>query len=471
MKIALHGFGTYAIVFRHLVETARRLAPDVEWAAILPTPHHLDVLRAVIRDEDILSLQDAQARDIAPVADIGHLETYVGSIYADIEAEKRYFKHRPAWQQLARADEIYRLYKTFLQQTGATHVLISQIEAYEGKMLAGLARELGLEVIVPCQARILGGVIFTADAYETLPARRVVTAQIDDEARAFVRQYRRTAMPVLRMAETAADEDDELDAFRRPLIERVGGFVRRSLARPDLFEIDTLRAGVLNNLPWLRDRWWSLRVAVAARQYDVASPEELPSRFIYYPLQTTPESSINTPAPYFVDQMRVIDAIRFAMPNDHLLVVKEHPVGGIPVRPVSFARALRRRAGVVVAQYRMDSRALIERAACTVSVTGTATFEAFLLGRPALTLGPNLASEFLGGPCPIEALPRRLRDAIARPPSEEAVVRAVAEILSVRQDCYFSAPGLPGEPVLRRRNIERLLAALLRHIGAGAAST
>ena len=53
MKIVLHGFGTYAIVFRHLVEAARRIAPEIEWAVILPTPHHRDVLRAVLRRRNI----------------------------------------------------------------------------------------------------------------------------------------------------------------------------------------------------------------------------------------------------------------------------------------------------------------------------------------------------------------------------------------------------------------------------------
>lgn len=155
------------------------------------------------------------------------------------------------------------------------------------------------------------------------------------------------------------------------------------------------------------------------------------------------------------------------MPNDHLLVVKEHPVGGIPVRPLSFMRKVRRRAGVVVARYRTDSRALIERAACTVSVTGTATLEAFLLGKPSLSLGSNLISSYIGGPCPIDALAKRLPDAIANPPNDDTVATALAEILSVRYQCYFGPPGLPGEPVLRRQNIERFFVAFIDHLGHG----
>ena len=108
-----------------------------------------------------------------------------------------------------------------------------------------------------------------------------------DEARAFIEQYRSLAMPAYRPAENI--NEAPLDDFRKPLPERIVSFIHRSMTRPDLFEFDTLRAGFLNNLPWLRDTWWRMRVLVSAREYDVDRLEDLPPRFIYYPLQTTPE--------------------------------------------------------------------------------------------------------------------------------------------------------------------------------------
>ena len=150
------------------------------------------------------------------------------------------------------------------------------------------------------------------------------------------------------------------------------------------------------------------------------------------------------------------------MPNDHLLLVKEHP-SAILTRPPSFVRSLRRRAGVVVAHFRTDSRALIERAALTISVTGTATLEAFLLGRPALTLGSAFIAPYLGGVCGIDELRTRIRQAVDHAPSDDTVVQAVAEVFSVSYDFALRPPGLPGEPGLRRGNIERMLAAILDH--------
>lgn len=67
MKIVLHEFGTYAIVSRHLVEVAQRMAPEISWTVILPTPHHRHVLRAVLRRRNIerflVALLDARRND------------------------------------------------------------------------------------------------------------------------------------------------------------------------------------------------------------------------------------------------------------------------------------------------------------------------------------------------------------------------------------------------------------------------
>jgi hypothetical protein len=467
MKIVLHGFGTYPIVFRHLIEASRRSGQQIDWAIILPSPHHVDLMREVLPAEEIFSLQDHLTRDPLPLADRGELASYPGNIFADIEAEKRAFKHRPAWQQLARAAEIYRLYKDFLKRSGASHLLIPQIEGLEGRMLPDIARELGIAAMVPTSGRVFAGTFFSADAHETLPAYRQTTPQLLEDARSFLAKYRQGPVSPFGIPEHLDANDPLLDDLTEPLVTRTVNFLRRNVARPDLFEREYVRISLLNNMPLIRDALWRFNSARAQRHFDIADLDKLTRRFIYYPLQVTPESSINTPAPYFVDQLRAVDAIRFAMPNDHLLVIKEHPFA-MATRPPSFVRALQQRAGVAVARYNMDSRAIVERAALTISVTGTATLEAFLLGRPSLTLGPTFIAELLGGVCPLGQLRSWIAERLERPPVDEFIVNAIAEIRGVVYDFVLRAPGYPGEPALRRGNIERMLAAILDHIARSA---
>lgn len=462
MRILLHGFGTFSLIWRHLIAHAQQVAPAIEWAIILQTDHHLETIRQVLPDERILCLEHHQAHERDLRLDLSCLGAYRGNIHADIEAEKVAFKHRPAGTQLARAVETYRLYKSFAQRFAPTHLLISQIEGFEGKMLTGLGQELGLVVMVPVNGRNLGGTFFASDACETLPDHRAATPELLARARDFVARFRDRPTSAAGRPDDPAADGPILGTFRPPLAVRTRRFVERAARRPDLFDREHLRTSVLNNLPFLRDRMWALHRWRAARIFDIASPDQLPERFVYYPLQYTPESSINTPAPYYVDQLRVIDALRFSMPHDHLLVVKEHPAC-IVVRPLSFVRALQQRAGVVLTHYRMDSRMLARRASVTVSVSGSATLEAFLFGKPAVMLGHSFITPYLGGAAPISALRERLAAAIATPPGDEAVATAVAEIMSVTYPFVVSAPGLRDEPVLRPGNIARMLDAIRDH--------
>jgi len=469
MKIVLHGYGEYAVLYRHLIDRAHKDAPELQWAVILPTSHFKDRFQAVLPDDHILCLEDARARYRPAAADPAELAGYFGNINADIEAEKHTFKFRPAAEQLSRALETYRLYKDFFSRVQPTLVLFSHVEGYESKMLIAVAREFGVEVAVPTDCRSIGGTYFSPDDLETVPQPRPVTPELLAKAREFLAAFRERNLPAGRVPFNISPDDRPLSNFRKPLPIRTMNFVRRLLRDPALFEFINLRVSVQNNLPLVRDTIWRLRAARNARQFDIGSLDALPAKFIYYPLQYSPESSINTPAPFYVDQLRAIDAIRFAMPSDHLLVVKEHPAC-ITVRAVDFMPALRRKAGVTVAHYRLDSLEIIRRAAATIAVTGTATLEAFLLGRPSLVLGHSLVTEYLGGVCSIADLPERLRKVLGRTLPEESIVRAVAELMSVSHDFLLWPPGRAGEPALRNENIRRFLKALVTHLNRNRAT-
>jgi hypothetical protein len=87
-----------------------------------------------------------------------------------------------------------------------------------------------------------------------------------------------------------------------------------------------------------------------------------------------------------------------------------------------------------------------------------------LLGNNAVCLGPNLVSDFLGGVCSIEELAQRLRGLLDKDSTpDSAAVSAVSALMNARYDTYFSCPGIPDEPVLRRDNIAKLLNAYLDH--------
>jgi hypothetical protein len=357
------------------------------------------------------------------------------------------------------------LYKEFLVDRGATHILMSTVETPDSKIALATAQELGLGVIVPVGMRNITGTYFSAGCYEIPPAYATADSKSRARAREFVNRFRDSPMPAYTVPTEMVSYNKyaPLPMYRPQLWQRVKRFVAIALERPDIFDYEYLRISLMLNAPLLRKTIRGLRARRNLAQCDIADIETLPKRFIYYPLHYTPESSINTPAPYFVDQLRVIDALRFAMPSDCTLVVKEHPAC-LGLRPVKFMRQVRSLPGVTVVKTSVPSIEVIKRAILTATVTGTAAFEAFLLGRPAITLGQHLPAWAIGRVSAMAGLGSDIRNAINAPPPDDFVIEQVSKLMSVRYPFFFDTPGLPGEPVLRVPNIQQFLSALLDHL-------
>lgn len=460
-KVAIYGFGSFPIVCWHLFKLAHERGIKIANCVILTTPHHRDLVRSFVDDSDVLNIFDTLPRKPRN-GDNAELANYHGNFAEDLAAQKFYRPSQSGQWLFNRGLDYYRLYKRFLQDQKATHLLAPWPETADGKILFAIAAELGIRVISPNDLRNLSGSFFSTSPYETLPTYTAATPELLNAADQFVRRFRETGGTAA-LAPVKPGDSTLLDPFRSALPVRIAGMLRQTLQRPDLFQPINIRVGLLNSFPPARDAYWRFNTRRNAEQADIKSLTELPKKFLFYPLHSTPEASINTPAPYYVDQFRVIDAIRMAMPSDCVLVVKEH-WSFVMARPTRFLKQVRRLPGVVVADYRLKAFDLMPRAGATVTVTGTAGFEAFLLGYPALALGRGLVADCLGGVTHEGEIAQHLRERIEKPVPTHNVVERIAQLMSARYPFYFSSTGYKGEPVLRRGNIKALLDSLLDHM-------
>lgn len=122
------------------------------------------------------------------------------------------------------------------------------------------------------------------------------------------------------------------------------------------------------------------------------SLDKISGRIAFYPLHVQPEASIDVIGSFFSDQLKLIKDIRRSLPFDVTLVVKEHP-HFLGLRGLSFFRQLRRVPNVKLAPYSVSTFDIYARASLVFTVTGTAAYEAGLLGIPAITFVPM----FFGG--------------------------------------------------------------------------
>ena len=109
-------------------------------------------------------------------------------------------------------------------------------------------------------------------------------------------------------------------------------------------------------------------------------------KYFYFPLQYEPEAHLIVQARYYTNQLETIRLTAKALPGDYTLYVKEHPVM-YGSRKKSYYEKIIGLPNVKLISYKYTSEELIRSCAGVVTGTGTALFEASLLGKPSIVYG------------------------------------------------------------------------------------
>jgi hypothetical protein len=111
-------------------------------------------------------------------------------------------------------------------------------------------------------------------------------------------------------------------------------------------------------------------------------------RYYYMPLHLIPESSELIGAPYYINELAVIEAVSKSLPLGYYLYVKEHQ-SMLGERPFSFYKCVKKLPNVRLMEinYYEDPKPWIERAEGVITLTGTSGYEAALHGKPVYIFG------------------------------------------------------------------------------------
>lgn len=153
-----------------------------------------------------------------------------------------------------------------------------------------------------------------------------------------------------------------------------------------------------------------------SRRKDYAKLSDLQQNaYIYFPLHVDPEASTMLLAPDFTNQISVIEAVSKSMPPSMPLFVKEHPnMNGR--RPDGFHDAIAALPGVRLIDPAITGRDALYHAKMVVTITGTAGWEAVLLGKPGVVLGDAHFRQFecLEHCTDLSALDKAIQTALAK---------------------------------------------------------
>lgn len=481
MKILLHSYSGYTYFLREVIIAAKEQMLEVEWGLVLysNSDNLLHEFRTLIGRENVLYLQeklnDCMDKEIV---DLNIMHNFPGTIFECVSTSKVVRGHIPLIKksrqyQLKIVSNTYRIYKEFLDTQQPDFIFFSIIELYDSMILYYLCRELEITPIIYGHSRNIGLSYFTDSLYEDLPPYALqgdLLNNVKSKAVSFIREFRNTHLPAYEVRyHPSHDEVLDTSFLHEGFFQKAARMLNVKLhnLEPHVADTYSMFHRLRIHFHPLTRRYWNLKGSIKYKfYYDVKYLEELPNKFIYYPVQYTPETSINTPAPYFIDQLRAIDLILSAMPPDYFLLVKEHPAMR-GEREIRFYKILKSKANVLLADFSLPSIEVIKKASLTISVTGTSCLEAFLLGKPSLHLGKVFFTDWISRFDSLSNFKKVIKDALdSQEVPLDKIIDLVGRVMSVGSDFILHSPSDPYRDVrllMNRKNINTFLKSMLDH--------
>lgn len=147
--------------------------------------------------------------------------------------------------------------------------------------------------------------------------------------------------------------------------------------------------------------------------------------FMLFGLHMQPESSIDVWAPFFANQMWVVELLARSVPASHKLLVKIHKSDAAKYSSEQL-RQMAALPGVELVHPFASARAFIEQADLLFGIQGTMGLEAGLLGKQAIMVGesPFVTLPSVSGIGSITDLPALVRARLAQPKPERSEIIA-----------------------------------------------
>ena len=147
------------------------------------------------------------------------------------------------------------------------------------------------------------------------------------------------------------------------------------------------------------------------------------NNFIYLPLQSQPEQTVDSYAPNFNNQIETARLIGMNLPKDYYLVVKDHP-NMFGLRPPSYLDKIQRSPNVKLINYDISNYDILKKSKLMIGFSGSTFLEASLLNIPSILLG-NIGT--------VERLPN-----VYKHNDISTITQKIIYILSVERDPKYN---------------------------------
>lgn len=190
------------------------------------------------------------------------------------------------------------------------------------------------------------------------------------------------------------------------------------------------------------------------------SKPDFNKEYAFYALHYEPELAVQVLSPFYSDQLSIIKYIARSLPIHYKLYVKEHPLM-INKRPKRYYKELLKIPNVKLIDQKIDGFEMIKHSKIVATITGTAGWEAALLGKPVITFGNVFYNDLpqVKRIRQIEDLPTTINRQLKEfSPNEKTTIDFVAAILKNSINLDFSSLRAKQniEEIKKNKGVQRL---------------
>jgi len=308
--------------------------------------------------------------------------------------DKNHYKRYSASYQEKIVNTMGVVIMKWLKETSPNYLIFPIIESIDAMLVYEIALQLGIKTMCYSHGRSLQVSFFSNSCNETLP---IFTHAIKKDYQREAKKLLKDSIRNERVTFYGANIDKErLDVFEdievsHP-VSRLFNNIKLKLGKER--HNQTLRI-------WTKFQVYFQNFFVSYHNIKYKAMEtlfikpiiNLPEEYDAFPIHFSPESSINTPAPFYIDQERAVDKILISRTGSNRLILKEHPAV-LGYRPLKFYLKMKKKPFVDFIAASYDTKKMINGASHIYSVTGTVCLEAFLRGKQWTQLGENFLSEW-----------------------------------------------------------------------------
>ena len=325
---------------------------------------------------------------VPPAPDLAYLasceERYGTPINRIISAERHLLKGRTQDEVLALIETIFHHVERTYDQARPDFIFSENVSCMTSLVHHLVARHQGIPFFSVGQSRISNPLIISRDGLQDY--RQVRERFRELAARNLTAGERAKAVELVERFRNRPVVPKGHEVFNRiPTVRKQDlSLLMRLWRRPinDAGNPTTISASqaLMNRAR----RFVRMSVARATHVFETGAPLDVP--YVFYPLHVQPEASTLVQAPYYLDQVTLIDDVARSLPVGYRLYVKEHPASR-GRRPLGFYERIKAILGVHLLSPETPTWPLIEHAGAIVVITGTTGWEGVLLKKPVITFG------------------------------------------------------------------------------------